>query len=52
MSVGGSKGTITCKIHSNTDSWIDTINEEGFFDPTNIGLTVSLGTLNWGRIIW
>ena len=50
MSVGGSKGTITCKIHSNTDSWVDTINEEGFFDPTNIGLTVSLGTLNWGRL--
>ena len=49
-SVGGSKGTITCKVHSNTDSWIDSIDEEGFFDPTNIGLTTSLGTLNWGRL--
>ena len=49
-SVGGAKGTITCKIHSNTDSWVDSIDEEGFYDPTNIGLTTSLGTINWGRL--
>tara|TARA_B100001057_G_scaffold298143_1_gene298356 strand:+ start:2300 stop:15613 length:13314 start_codon:yes stop_codon:yes gene_type:complete len=49
-SVGGSKGTITCNVHSNTDSWINSIDEEGFFDPTNTGLTTSLGTINWGRL--
>ena len=45
---GDAKGTITCKVHSNTNSWIDSI-DEGFFDLTNIGLTTSLGTINWGR---
>ena len=49
MSVGGSKGTIVCKVHSNTDSWIDSIDEEGFYDGSP-GSTVSLGTLNWGRL--
>ena len=47
---GDAKGTITCKVHSNTNSWIDSIDEEGFFDLTNIGLTTSLGTINWGRL--
>ena len=49
-SVGGSKGTITCNIHSNTGGWVDPLHVEGFFDPTNIGLTTSLGTINWGRL--
>ena len=46
----GSNGTVVCHVHTNSASSISGINTEGFFDPTIIGLTTSLGTLSWGRL--
>ena len=49
-SLGGSQGAIICKVHSNSASSINGIAQTGFYDPTNPGLTTSLGTINWGRL--
>ncbi len=50
VSSNASRGSITCNVHTNSASSINGINEIGFFDPSQIGITTSLGTLNWGRL--
>ena len=48
--VSTSQASITCNVHSNSSSSISGIAQTGFYDPTNPGLTTSLGTINWGRL--
>ena len=43
-----SKGEIVVDVHTNSASSIVGIAETGFFNQLNIGLTTSLGRLNWG----
>ena len=44
----GSKGEIVVDVHTNSASSIAGIAQTGFFNQLNIGLTTSLGRLNWG----
>ena len=44
----GSKGICTCNVHSNTDSWFNSIDEVGYYETNYIGETISLGKLSWG----
>ena len=46
----GARGSVTCNVHSNSAGSISGISTQGFFDGTQIGMTTSLGTLNWGRL--
>ena len=39
---------ITCNIHTN--SAVVGLATTGFYNPLNVGLTTSLGTLSWGRL--
>ena len=43
------RAEITCDILSNTEEAVG-LASTGFYNPTNIGLTTSLGTISWGRI--
>ena len=47
-SENGSKGEIVVDVHTNSTSSIAGIAQTGFFIQNNIGLTTSLGRINWG----
>ena len=44
----GSKGEIVVDVHTNSTSSIAGIAQTGYFIQTNVGLTTSLGRINWG----
>ena len=48
--VSTSQASIICNVHSDSASSISGIAQTGLYDPTNPGLTTSLGTINWGRL--
>ena len=50
MSAGGAKGTITCNVHTNSNTAITGIAQTGFFQLNGVGITTSLGKLSWGRL--
>ena len=50
MSAGGAKGTITCNVHTNSNTAIAGIAQTGFFQLNGVGITTSLGKLSWGRL--
>ena len=50
ISFDGLKGICTCHVHSNTGSWINSIDEVGYYETNYIGETISLGKLSWGRL--
>ena len=50
MTSGGAKGTITCNVHTNSNTAITGIAQTGFFQLNGVGITTSLGKLSWGRL--